>query len=78
RVLPGRIFQELVENDRVIGGADPQAAERARDLYARFVKGEIFLTDATTAEMVKLIENTFRDVNIAWRTRRRCFARRWA
>lgn len=65
RVLPGRIFEELVENDRVIGGVDPHAAERARDLYARFVKGDIFLTDATTAEMVKLIENTFRDVNIA-------------
>ena len=65
RVLPGRILAELVENDRVIGGQDSASAERARDLYARFVKGQIFLTDATTAEMVKLIENTYRDVNIA-------------
>ncbi len=65
RVLPGRILTELIDNDRIIGGIDPASAERARDLYAQFVKGEIFLTDATTAEMVKVIENTYRDVNIA-------------
>ena len=65
RVLPGRILKELIENDRVIGGCDKASAERARELYAGFVEGEIFLTDATTAEMVKLAENTFRDVNIA-------------
>lgn len=65
RVLPGNILQELVANDRVIGGVTPEAAERARGLYARFVQGSIYLTDATTAEMVKLAENTFRDVNIA-------------
>ena len=65
RVLPGRILTELVDNDRVIGGLTPQAAEVARDLYASFVQGEIHLTDATTAEMVKLMENTYRDVNIA-------------
>ncbi len=65
RVLPGRILQELVENPRVIGGINRAAAEAGRDLYAAFVRGEIVLTDATTAEMVKLMENTYRDVNIA-------------
>lgn len=65
RVLPGRILKELIENDRVIGGCNEASAERARELYATFVEGEIFLTDATTAEMVKLAENTYRDVNIA-------------
>lgn len=65
RVLPGRILTELVENDRVIGGHTPEAAETCAALYRAFVKGEILLTDATTAEMVKLMENTFRDVNIA-------------
>lgn len=65
RVLPGRILVELIENDRIIGGYDPASAERARALYARFVGGKIFLTDATTAEMVKVLENTYRDVNIA-------------
>ncbi len=66
RVLPGQIMREVVENDRVIGGLTPACAEKARDLYATFVKGEIHLTDATTAEMVKLVENSFRDVNIAF------------
>jgi UDP-N-acetyl-D-mannosaminuronic acid dehydrogenase len=65
RVLPGRILAELVGNDRVIGGLTPEAAEAARALYASFVQGEIHLTDTTTAEMVKLMENTYRDVNIA-------------
>ncbi len=65
RVLPGRILQELTENARVIGGIDQTSAEAGRDLYAHFVKGDILLTDATTAEMVKLMENTYRDVNIA-------------
>lgn len=65
RVLPGRILKELIENSRVIGGINRASAERAREVYSRFVKGEIFLTDATTAEMVKLMENTYRDVNIA-------------
>lgn len=66
RVLPGQIMREVVENDRVIGGLTPECAEKARNLYATFVKGEIHLTDATTAEMVKLVENSFRDVNIAF------------
>lgn len=65
RVLPGRILNELVENPRIIGGINRKSAEAVRDLYRTFVKGEIFLTDATTAEMCKLMENTFRDVNIA-------------
>lgn len=65
RVLPGRILIELVENNRIIGGINQASCEAVRDLYRTFVKGEIFLTDATTAEMCKLMENTFRDVNIA-------------
>jgi UDP-N-acetyl-D-mannosaminuronic acid dehydrogenase len=65
RVLPGRILQELTENARVIGGVTPASAEAGRELYALFVRGEIVLTDATTAEMVKLMENTSRDVSIA-------------
>jgi UDP-N-acetyl-D-mannosaminuronic acid dehydrogenase len=65
RVLPGRILQEFIRNDRVIGGMSQAGAEKARALYAQFVEGEIFLTDATTAEMVKILENTYRDVNIA-------------
>ena len=65
RVLPGQILRELVENARVIGGVDRASAEAGRDLYAAFVRGEIVLTDATTAEMVKLMENTYRDINIA-------------
>lgn len=65
RVLPGQILRELIENARVVGGVNPASAEAARDLYAVFVRGEIIPTDATTAEMVKLMENTCRDVNIA-------------
>ncbi|MGE5139145.1 MAG: nucleotide sugar dehydrogenase [Rudaea sp.] len=65
RVLPGRILEELVRNNRIIGGIEPQSAEEACELYRAFVEGEIFTTDALTAEMVKLMENTFRDVNIA-------------
>jgi UDP-N-acetyl-D-mannosaminuronic acid dehydrogenase len=63
--LPGQILRELIENARVIGGIDRASAEAGRDLYAIFVRGEIILTDATTAEMVKLMENTYRDINIA-------------
>lgn len=65
RVLPGQILRELVENARVIGGLTPQSAQVGADLYAIFVQGAIHQTDATTAEMVKLMENTYRDVNIA-------------
>jgi len=65
RVLPGQILRELIENARVIGGVTPESAEAGKDLYSLFVKGQIIKTDATTAEMVKLMENTYRDVNIA-------------
>ena len=66
RVLPGQIMVELVTNDRIVGGLTAEAAELARKLYAVFCKGELILTDATTAEMSKLVENSFRDVNIAF------------
>ncbi len=65
RVLPGRILRELIENARVIGGVTPESAQAGDDLYSIFVQGEIVQTDATTAEMVKLMENTYRDINIA-------------
>ncbi len=65
RVMPGRILHELVHNDRVIGGYTRKGSDMAVDLYRSFVKGELFITDATTAEFVKLAENTYRDVNIA-------------
>ncbi|HSO12897.1 MAG TPA: nucleotide sugar dehydrogenase [Anaerolineales bacterium] len=65
RVLPGQILRELVENARVVGGVTPESAKAGHDLYATFVKGKIIETDATTAEMVKLMENTTRDINIA-------------
>jgi len=65
RVLPGRILNELIRNDRIIGGFDTASAQRGQEVYRSFVEGEIFLTDLTTAEMVKVVENTFRDVNIA-------------
>ncbi|MDT0165797.1 UDP-N-acetyl-D-mannosamine dehydrogenase [Actinotalea sp. AC32] len=66
RVLPGRIMIEIVTNDRIIGGLTPAAAERARDLYATFCQGQLLVTDAVTAEMSKLVENSYRDVNIAF------------
>jgi UDP-N-acetyl-D-mannosaminuronic acid dehydrogenase len=65
RVLPGQILKELVENARVIGGIDAASAQAGKELYQTIVKGEIILTDATTSEMVKLMENTYRDINIA-------------
>ncbi len=66
RVLPGHVIRELVANDRVIGGMTRKCGELARTLYQTFVQGECFLTDARTAEMCKLTENSFRDVNIAF------------
>lgn len=66
RVLPGRVLFELEQNDRAIGGLDLHAAEQARHFYSLFVKGELHLTNARTAEMCKLTENAFRDVNIAF------------
>lgn len=65
RVLPGQILHELIENARVIGGVNPDSAEAGKALYGIFARGEILATDSSTAEMVKLMENTYRDVNIA-------------
>ncbi|HKR44368.1 MAG TPA: UDP-N-acetyl-D-mannosamine dehydrogenase, partial [Paraburkholderia sp.] len=66
RVLPGHVVRELVDNDRVIGGMTQRCSEAARELYGLFVRGESIVTDARTAEMCKLTENSFRDVNIAF------------
>ncbi|WP_416417143.1 UDP-N-acetyl-D-mannosamine dehydrogenase [Paenarthrobacter aromaticivorans] len=66
RVLPGRVMIELVTNDRIVGGMTAEAAEKAKNLYAVFCQGEILTTDAVTAEMAKLVENSYRDVNIAF------------
>lgn len=66
RVLPGHVVRELVENDRIVGGLTPQCSQRAVALYRTFVKGELLVTNARTAEMCKLTENSFRDVNIAF------------
>ena len=66
RVLPGRILEELVHNDRSVGGITPRCARKALAFYKRFVRGECVTTDARSAEMTKLVENAFRDVNIAF------------
>ncbi|EJM61952.1 nucleotide sugar dehydrogenase [Pseudomonas sp. GM49] len=66
RVLPGHVLRELVQNDRVIGGMTPKCSELAISLYEIFVQGECIVTNARTAEMCKLTENSFRDVNIAF------------
>jgi len=65
RVLPGYTLKELIQNDRIIGGIDKESAEKAAKFYKVFIEGNIYITDSTTAEMVKLMENTYRDVNIA-------------
>lgn len=66
RVLPGRVLHELIDNDRVIGGIDEQSTDRAVGFYQHFVHGELLETNARTAELAKLVENTSRDVNIAF------------
>lgn len=66
RVLPGKVVQELISNDRIIGGLTAACSEKAKELYRSFVAGELLETDARTAEMSKLTENSFRDVNIAF------------
>jgi len=66
RVLPGRILIELVENDRIVGGINEKSTRVAVDFYNSFVRGEVLATDSRTAEMAKLTENSFRDVNIAF------------
>lgn len=66
RVLPGRILTELVENDRIVGGINETSTQVAVEFYKTFVRGEVLATDSRTAEMAKLTENSFRDVNIAF------------
>ncbi|WP_104513449.1 UDP-N-acetyl-D-mannosamine dehydrogenase [Acinetobacter indicus] len=66
RVLPGKVLQELISNDRIVGGMTPRCSQAAIDLYKIFVKGDCIETNARTAEMCKLTENSFRDVNIAF------------
>ena len=66
RVLPGKIMVELIENDRIVGGLTRGSSKIVGDFYRTFVKGEVFETDAPTAEMCKLVENSYRDVNIAF------------
>lgn len=66
RILPGNIMAEAVYNARVIGGVDARSTQRASELFARFVKGQLFATTDRTAEFVKLIENSYRDVNVAF------------
>ncbi len=66
RVLPGQIMRELVENDRIVGGTTKEATQKTAEFYKTFVSGEVLETDAKTAEMAKLTENSFRDTNIAF------------
>jgi len=66
RVIPGKILYELVHNSRIAGGVNRKSAEKIADIYRCFVEGEIYLADARTAELCKLAENTFRDINIAY------------
>lgn len=66
RVLPGQIIRELVENDRIIGGIGKKSGDKAADFYHTFVSGQVLVTNARTAEMAKLTENAYRDVNIAF------------
>lgn len=66
RVLPGHIMRELVENDRIVGGTTSKATKVTAEFYREFVQGEVLETDSKTAEMAKLTENSFRDVNIAF------------
>ncbi|HEY1598582.1 MAG TPA: UDP-N-acetyl-D-mannosamine dehydrogenase [Pirellulales bacterium] len=66
RVLPGRILLEAVQNDRVVGGITPACSRRAKEFYETFVNGDVYATSAKTAEVTKLVENSYRDVNIAF------------
>ena len=66
RVLPGNIFQELIHNDRIIGGLNSKSARKVSNFYKSFTKGSVYISDAKTAELCKLTENAFRDVNIAF------------
>jgi UDP-N-acetyl-D-mannosaminuronic acid dehydrogenase len=66
RVLPGHVMRELIENDRIVGGTSKEATEKVANFYRSFVSGEVLTTTAQTAEMCKLVENSYRDVNIAF------------
>lgn len=66
RATPGKIIQEIIENNRILGSTSEKATERTRKIYSSFVNGEIRVTDATTAETVKILENTYRDINIGF------------
>ncbi len=66
RAIPGKTLKEMIRNNRIIGGIDQKSTNLTKEIYKSFVKGKIYLTDSTTAEFVKLIENTFRDINIAF------------
>jgi UDP-N-acetyl-D-mannosaminuronic acid dehydrogenase len=66
RVLPGQIFEELVSNDRIIGGVCNQSSIKAKEFYLKFVNGQIYITDHKSAELTKLLENSYRDLNIAF------------
>ncbi|MCK4735718.1 MAG: nucleotide sugar dehydrogenase, partial [Methanophagales archaeon] len=65
RAIPGNTIYEMVNNDRIVGGIDEKSTDLAKSLYSSFVKGNFYLTNTLTAEFVKLMENTFRDINIA-------------
>ncbi len=65
RAIPGKTLYEMIRNDRIVGGIDDESVASARTVYSSYVQGRIYLTDVTTAEFVKLIENTYRDINIA-------------
>jgi len=66
RVLPGQTMKELIENDRIVGGINEKSSTLGKEFYSSFVQGEILLTDSKTAEMAKLVENAYRDVNLAF------------
>jgi UDP-N-acetyl-D-mannosaminuronic acid dehydrogenase len=66
RVLPGKVMFELIENDRIVGGLNEISSQIVKDFYKTFVNGDVLITDARTAEMCKLVENSYRDVNIAF------------
>ncbi|QLD86833.1 nucleotide sugar dehydrogenase [Natronomonas halophila] len=65
RILPGDVFEEIVHNDRIIGGTTPECAEAAAEIYEPFLQGDVYTTDLLSAELCKLMENTFRDINVA-------------
>lgn len=77
RVLPGRILTELIENDRIVGGINEASTEAAAEFFAEFVRGQVLRTNARTAEFTKLVENAYRDVNIAFANELSLIAEAW-